>query len=53
MKFIPYPEHAEVVDSFDEVITDKHDPAEDGDDTLVPSESPGILGRLTQKLKTK
>ena len=52
MQFTPYPEDAEVVDSFDDIDIDPHDPAEDGDDSIVESTAPGLIGRIKDKLST-
>lgn len=51
MKFVPAPEDAEVVDSFDDIEVDEHDWAADGDDSLVPA-VPGLLGRIADKLSS-
>lgn len=45
-KFTPLPEDTIIVHSFDEVEPDEHDPAEDGDDTLVSTEPPTLLARI-------
>lgn len=51
-KFTPYPEDEDVVDSFDDIEIDEHDPSEDGDDSLVPSTAPSVIKRIFERVKS-
>lgn len=50
MPFTPYPEDAEVHDSFDTVPLDEPD-EEDGDDSLTPRGKPPLIDRIVAKVR--
>lgn len=53
MKFQPYPEDAEVHDSFATVPLDDGGDEDDHDDSTTPADAPGLLGRLADKVKKR
>ena len=50
-KFDPYPEDAEVHDSFATVPLDDYDGEDDGDDSLTPHDEEPIVTRLMRKVR--
>ena len=53
MKFDPYPEDADVHDSFATVPLDHADGADDGDDSTTQPDAPGPVRRLLERVKTR